>query len=274
MSDRFTKIDVNRFGPWALVTGASSGLGREFARQLAANGLNVVLAARRQATLVEVGQELAQRYGVQYRAVRVDLADSDFLAGLAAGVDDLDVGLVVSNAGDMVLGEFLDGDRGALLAEARLNTTTHLELAHHFGRRMADRGRGGVLLVSSLAGVQGVPYIANYSAAKAYLLTLGEALHRELGDRGVGVTVLVPGAVDTPMMARFGADQTAMGRLAAPVRAVVSEGLAALRADRAVRVNGRMNRAILALTPRSSRIRLFGAMNRSMVDRAVALSRR
>ena len=107
MRSEFRRIDRQRFGPWALVTGASSGIGREFARQLAANGLNVVLAARRRPVLDEVGRDLAARYSVEYRCLQVDLAASGFLNTIVEATDDLDIGIVVSNAGDMVLGAFL-----------------------------------------------------------------------------------------------------------------------------------------------------------------------
>jgi short-subunit dehydrogenase len=268
MPTAFTRIDQHRFGPWALITGASSGIGREFARQLAANGLNLVLAARRLAVLDEVGQELATRYRIQYRCVQVDLAAPGFLDRIVEATGDLDIGLAVSNAGDMVLGEFLGSTHDALLRELRINAEAHLGLTHHFGQRLAQRGRGGILLVSSMAGLQPVPFVANYAATKSYLLTLGEAVHRELAPKGVDVTVLVPGATDTPMLTRFGADHTPMRRLIMPVDACVSEALAAIARNRPVRISGRMNRATIAMTPRPLRIRLFGSMNKSMAAQA------
>ena len=270
MRTRFTRIDHQRFGPWALVTGASSGIGREFARQLAANGINLVLAARRRSILDEVGHDLTGRYRIRYRPLQVDLAEPDFLPTIVDATSDLDVGLVVSNAGDMLLGEFLTNNHDALRKELRLNAESHLGLTHHFGQRLARRGHGGILLVSSVAGIQGVPYIANYATAKSYLLSLGEAVHHELAKRGISVTVLVPGATNTPMITRFGADKTPMRRMLLPVEACVSEGLVALGANRATQISGRMNRATVALTPRTTRTRMFGAMNRSMAERATS----
>jgi short-subunit dehydrogenase len=268
MPTTFKRVDPQRFGPWALVTGASSGIGREFARQLAANGLDLVLAARRLPVVDEVGQDLSARYGIRYRGVRVDLAAPDFLGHVALATDDLDIGLVVSNAGDMNLGEFLGTSHDALLGELRVNAESHLSLTRHFGERLVARGRGGILLVSSLAGLQPVPFIANYAAAKAYVLTLGEAVHRELAPKGVNVTVLVPGATDTPMLTRFGADRTAMRRLVMPVQACVGDGLAALAANRSRRISGYLNRVTVATAPRAARTRMFGAMNRSMARQA------
>jgi uncharacterized protein len=117
-----------------------------------------------------------------------------------------------------------------------------------------------------------VPYIANYSAAKSYVRCLGEAVHRELSPHGVHVTVLVPGATATAMTTRFGADRTAMGRHMMSADACAADGLAALNANRAVRISGRINRAAIALTPRMARIRMFGSMNRSMADMATTAS--
>ena len=268
MSTTVTSVDPRRFGPWALVTGASSGIGREFARQLAANGLDLILAARRLSVLDEVGRELTARYGVRCRSLPVDLAAQDFLDRVVEATDELEVGLVVSNAGDMVLGDFIDNDYDALLREMRVNAEAHLGLTRHFAPRLVARGRGGILLVSSVAGIQPVPYVANYSATKSYVLTLGEAVHRELASTGVRVTVLVPGATDTPMLSRFGADRTAMRRLIMPVDACVSDGLAALVANRPRRISGAMNRVTVATVPRAARIRLFGGMNRSMAHDA------
>jgi uncharacterized protein len=261
------RMDSDRFGPWALVTGASSGIGRGFAEQLAANGINVVLAARRLSTLDEIGQELARRHGIGFRTVRADLSRPDFMDTVIEATRDLDIGLVVSNAGDMVMGEFLASPADALVDEARLNVDAHLRLTHHFGQRLAQRGRGGLLLVSSTAALQGVPYSANYAASKSYVFTLGQALHHELAAAGVNVTVLLPGATATPMLGRFGADKTAMGRLAMPVDTCVADALKALRANRAVRVSGFMNRLLLVTTPRSARTRLMGTLSKAMSSR-------
>jgi short-subunit dehydrogenase len=264
MSGKPARLDSARFGPWALVTGASSGIGRGFAEQIAASKINLVLAARRLSTLDELGRELADRHGIQVRTVGVDLTGPGFMNAVIEATRNLDIGLVVSNAGDMVLGEFLASPYDILIRETRLNVDAHLRLIHHFGQDLARRGRGGLLLVSSTAAMQGVPYSANYAATKAYVLTLGQALHHEFSGRGINVTVLLPGATATPMLSRFGADRTAMGRLAMPVGTCVADALKALRANRAVRISGRMNRLTIAMTPRSARTRLFGALSKSM----------
>jgi short-subunit dehydrogenase len=115
-----------------------------------------------------------------------------------------------------------------------------------------------------------VPYSANYAAAKAYVFTLGEALHHELSPQGINVTVVLPGATATPMLSRFGADKTPMSRLAMPVDTCVADALRALRTNRAVRISGRVNRLTTAVMPRSARTRLLGALSKSMTQRAPA----
>jgi len=269
MASTTARLDAARFGPWALITGASSGIGRGFAEQIAANKINVVLAARRLPVMDELGRELAARHGIRFRSVRADLAGPDFMDAVIRATQDLDIGLVVSNAGDMVLGELVAASYALLARETSLNVNSHLAIAHHFGQRLAGRGAGGLLLVSSTAALQAVPYSANYAAAKAYVFTLGEGLHHELAPRGVSVTVVLPGATKTPMLSRLGADKGSMGRLAMPVDRCVADALNSLRANRAVRISGRMNRLTAAL-PRSVRTRLFGAFSKSMAQQAPA----
>ena len=136
-----TQIDKKRFGPWALVTGASSGIGKEFARQIAASGINVVLVARRDALLVELGRAISQEFDVQYRALAMDLSQEGFIAGLADATNDLDIGVIVSNAGAGNPGEFLKHDRQLLHETLRLNTIAHLDITHHFGQKLGERRR-------------------------------------------------------------------------------------------------------------------------------------
>src|SRR5262249_30458277 len=165
------KVDKNKFGPWAIVTGASSGIGKEFARQLAASGLNLVLIARRLPLLEALGQQLAQEFGVQYRAIGTDLSEENSLEMIVTETSDLDVGLLISNAGAGAPNEFLSADLSELRRIVQLNIAAHLNLTHHFGPKLAERGRGGVLLVSALGAAQGIPYMANDSATKAYVLS-------------------------------------------------------------------------------------------------------
>ncbi len=263
-------LDTSTFGPWAMITGASSGIGEEFARQLAASGLHLVLVARRLSALEVLGSELAHTFGIRYRAIGLDLTTDDALATLTEATQDLDIGLVISNAGAMTAGDFLLMDHQALQRDLRLNVQTHLDLTHRFGQYLAQRGRGGLLLVASTTGLQGVPFAAEYAAAKAYVLSLGEALHVEFQKVGVHVTALSPGATDTPMIAASGFDPAQMPMKPMTTRQCVAEGLAALAANRATHIPGRLNRLMAAMMPRSLATRMYGSMmRRTLAGRSV-----
>jgi len=260
MTSAVTRIDKQKFGPWAIVTGASSGIGKEFARQLAASGLDLILVARRLSTLEELGDRLATEFGVQYRAVGVDLTEEHFLSRLEEATHDLDIGLVVSNAGTWMLGDFVTMDSSSLRRSLHLNVKAHLDVAHHFGQHLAQRGRGGLLLTASTAGLQGIPFSAEYAAAKAYVLTLGEGLHGELQNVGVHVTVLLPGATDTPMLKASGFNLPAILKPMSPEQCV-AEGLAALSANRITHIARRMNRIMARVIPHRLAIRMYGSMS-------------
>ena len=246
-----TQIDKKRFGPWALVTGASSGIGREFARQIAASGINVVLVARRESLLDEVGQGLANGFNVQYRNVVADLSQESFLDKLAEATNDLDIGLVVSNAGTGNPGEFLKLDRQLHRTTLRVSTMAHLDITHHFGAKLVKRGRGGLMLAGAMGAEAGVPRMANDGAAKAYVHSLGEALHYEFKPLGVYVTVLAAGFTNTAVLEKFGLDPKTMPMKPMSVEQCVSEALSGLVKNRSKIVPGRLNRILNALVPAS-----------------------
>jgi short-subunit dehydrogenase len=234
-----------KFGAWALVTGANSGIGAAFTRTLAKEGYNIVLVGRRKEALSKAAAELRAAYPVETQEVVVDLGQDGFLAQIEEQTGDLDLGVLVSNAGDAAMGALLKVDLSRLTQMLRLNTQTHLELVHHFGRRFAARGRGGILLVSSTAGLQGTPYVGNYAGAKAYLLNLGMALNYEMRGTGVNVSVVVPGPTDTPGLNEKPA--IPLATLPAPKmkpEAVARIGLRALRRNRPFVVAGMMNRVM------------------------------
>jgi short-subunit dehydrogenase len=246
-----TQLDKKRFGPWALVTGASSGIGREFARQIAASGINVVLVARRDTLLTELGRAISQEFDVQYRALAMDLSQEGFIAGLADATHDIDIGLVVSNAGTGNPGEFLKLDRQLLQETLRLGTMAHLDIAHHFGQKLSERRRGGIIFAGAMGAENGVPIMANDGAAKAYVHSLGEALHYEFKPLGVYVTVLAAGFTNTAVIDKFGLDPNTMPMKPMSVKQCVSEGLRGLLKNRSRVVPGRLNRIMNALVPAS-----------------------
>lgn len=216
-------MSMRRYGPWAVVTGASSGLGAEFARQLAAQGLNLVITARRQAILEELKHELQQRHGVQIRCVTADLSTVEGPEKLIQATADLDIGLMVSNAGHVVPGAFLRNEFSDYDAVVRLNVRAPTRLAHHYGRKMAIRGLGGIIFTSSITAFGPLPYMANYGGTKSYLASFGPALRYELAKYGVHVSVLAPGPTDTPMATQTSALRRSIYMM--DVAPVVSESL-------------------------------------------------
>lgn len=191
-----------QYGPWAVVTGASSGLGAEFARQLADRGLDVVLVGRRRDALRERAAELAAR-GVSSRVLALDLLDPGAPLRLVNAVHSLDVGLVVHSAGALSVGAFEESRLEDELRLLDLNARVPLELSRRLAPRLAERGRGGLIFLSSFVAYRGGPNLANYTASKAWNLSFAESLGPELGPRGVDVLAVCPGFVDTPMIARF-----------------------------------------------------------------------
>jgi short-subunit dehydrogenase len=189
----------DRYGPWAVVGGASEGTGAAFARGIASEGINVVLVARRAGPLDALAAAIRDERGVDTRVVALDLSDPDADAVLADATQGLDVGLYVSNAGADPYGQrFLDGDVDDWSAMVQRNCVVPLRLCHHFARSMVARGSGGILLVTSGAAWAGGDRLATYSATKAFDLVFGESLWAELGPQGVHVLSFVLGATDTP----------------------------------------------------------------------------
>lgn len=186
---------LNRYGPWAVVTGASDGIGRAFAIQLGGKGINIVLVARREDRLNHLASELRTANGVETRVIVADLATASGRRQVDEGSRDLDVGLLVAAAGFGTSGDFLAADIDQERDMLEVNCSASLHQSHEFGRRFAQRGRGGIILMSSILSWQGVPRSANYAATKAYVQSLAEGLRIELAPQGVDVLSSAPGPV-------------------------------------------------------------------------------
>ena len=193
---------ARKYGPWALVTGASDGIGRAFACLLAAQGLNLVLVARRETVLAALATELHQAHGVQCRVLGIDLSDLEAVHRLADDTSDLDVGLLVAAAGFGTSGLFLDSDVGVETEMVDLNCTSVAALAWHIGPRLVERGGGGVVFLSSLLAFHGTAHAAHYAATKAYVQTLAEGLRVEWAAQGVDVIASAPGPISSGFAAR------------------------------------------------------------------------
>ncbi|WP_433526029.1 SDR family NAD(P)-dependent oxidoreductase [Nocardia pseudovaccinii] len=194
----------------ALVTGASSGIGKAFADVLAAMGLDLVLVARRLDRLEESAAKLSQEHGVQVRPVQVDLSAPTATQQMLDATGALDIGLVVSNAGFGMKGAHADNDPQAMADMLMVNCHVPMQLAHGFIPRLRRRGRGGIIFTSSVEALMGCPYSAAYSASKALVKSLGEGLWAELQPDGIDVLTLCPGATESEAAANQGIDMSTL----------------------------------------------------------------
>lgn len=216
----------NKYGPWALIAGASEGLGAAFATELARRGLDLVLLARRAAALEALAVSLRASFGVQVRVAPLDLASPALLDELRVATAGLEIGLLVYNAAASLIGPFLDQPLADKLRILDVNCRGPVILADELGRAMAERGRGGIILMASIAGAQGTALITTYAASKAFDLVLAEGLWDELRERGVDVLGCRAGATRTPAYERS-RPAVESGPVMEP-EAVVVDALAAL----------------------------------------------
>ncbi len=193
---------LSNYGPWALITGSSDGIGRSFAQQLAAQGFRLVLVARNQEKLERFGAELTRNYGSEVITIACDLSELECLDRIYEKTEGLEVGLLINNAGDAQIGRFLELDADRERALLNLNVVAPLLLSRRFGAEMCQRKRGGILFVSSTAAYFSMPFHGAYSAAKAFVLSLGESLRQEMGESNVDVSVVVPGPTKTGFQQR------------------------------------------------------------------------
>lgn len=187
----------SKYGPWALVTGAAWGMGTEFARQIGALGLNLVLVDIKAPELAQVAEEVRKSSGVEVKAVVTDLSRLDFIEAVRRDTEGLEVSLLVSNAAYPPVGLFFEQSLEDKLRMIEVNCRAPLVLVHEFGAKMLARKRGGIIMMSSGSATQGVAYVASYAATKAYNLILAESLWDELREHGVDVLGFMPGATRT-----------------------------------------------------------------------------
>lgn len=240
-------------GRWALVTGASSGIGADFARELAKRGAHLVLVARREDRLRALAEELARAHGVRTRVIAMDLAKPDAPRALHEQLraEGIAVDVLVNNAGFGIYGPFLDTpwERDREMLELDVIALAHLTKL--FARDMRERGFGRVLQVASIGAFQPSPTYAAYSAAKAFVQSFGEALACELRGSGVTVTTVSPGVTDTEFFAVSGQRRSLFQRLTImPSTKVARSGIRALERGRPLVVPGFFN----ALTAFSMRL--------------------
>ena len=243
---------------WALVTGASAGLGAEFARQLAARGMHLILVARRTELMVELAQELHTKHGTRCEIISADLSDPSepqrVLKEIAA--KGVTIEFLVNNAGFGVVGEVDQADVDRLLQLVRLNISALMELTYRLLPEMLERGHGVILNVSSLSAFQPVAYMGVYAASKAFVLHFSEALHCELKDRGITVTAVCPGVTRTSFFDVAGAPGWLQKHSSLAVEPVVKAALRAAERRHQYVVPGWRNYLLTLLVRIASRRRV------------------
>jgi hypothetical protein len=188
----------SKYGPWALVTGAARGLGAEFSQQIAARSINVVMVDLLADELAQTADDIRKASGRDIVTITADLSQPDFVDAILKRVEGIEVGLLVSNAVYGPVGRFLERGLDEKLRMIDVNVRAPLTLVHKFAASMVERGRGGIILMSSASAMQGTPWVANYAATKAYNLILAEGLWAELRNKGVDVLGFMPGTTRTP----------------------------------------------------------------------------
>jgi len=256
---------TERYGPWALIAGASQGIGAAFARALARRGVSLVLLARRLGPLEELAGEL-RALGVEVRTLPIDLGSESIESEVAEATKDLAVGLLVCNAAVSLVSPLTELDSADLERTIDVNVRAPLLLCRHFAPALVSRGRGGIVLMSSLAGLTASPFNAVYAGTKAFSLAFGESLWGELQPKGVDVLACIPGPTRTPAYEEV---QTSRFPPAMDADQVAETALAALGKRTRV-VPGWANRLTAALVPRLPRplgIRVIASQTRKLSPR-------
>jgi short-subunit dehydrogenase len=258
------------YGSWALITGASDGIGKAFAEQVAALGLNVVLVARRLDRLEALATALRAQHGIEAIALAADVSSEQGLADIEGATASLDVGLLVAAAGYGTSGPFLAADLARERDMLAVNAYAVLRQCMTFGNRFVARGRGGIILMSSIVGWQGVPRSTHYAATKAYVQSLAEGLRLELRPHGVDVLAAAPGPVESGFATRAGMRM----RMTVLPATVAKESLAAL-GRRGTVIPGGLSKLMtyaLASLPRTLRTRVLARVMGNMTKHQLTVS--
>ncbi len=251
-----------RYGSWAAVTGASSGIGREMALRLAEAGLNLVLVALSQNVLEQMAIDFGDHYGITAKVLAVDLSMDSGTEIILEETQNLDIGLLVAAAGFGTSGAFLDSEIATEIEMLNVNCRSLLELTWHFGQRFVKRGNGGIVLMSSIVDFQGTPFAAHYGATKAYVQTLAEALYVELAPIGIDVIASAPGLTNSGFADRVGMK---FGMALNPID--VAQAILNALGKKPTILPGFISKLLtysLAFLPRWSRVQIMGGIMRDM----------
>lgn len=249
------KKHLDKYGSWALVTGASDGIGLAFVYELAKRGFNLVLVARRKEILESVKRDVLKIHDIKVMIIDADLGTEDGVASMLLETKSLDLGLLVAAAGFGTSGNFINNSLREELAMIDVNCRSVVEQNHAFAKRFQEQGRGGIILFGSLVGFQGTPRAANYAATKGFIQVLAEGLRVELKPYGVDVLAVSPGPVNSGFSTRANMQ---MGNVDKP-DSVAREALAALGNKATVRPGflGKLLGYSMCITPRPIRVRIM-----------------
>ncbi|MFW9923562.1 MAG: SDR family NAD(P)-dependent oxidoreductase [Candidatus Thorarchaeota archaeon] len=261
---------TNNFGPWAVVAGASEGIGASYAKELARKGLNIILIARTKEALDELSNYITNNYKVQVKVIQLDLSTENFLEILISKISDLEIGFLVFNAALSPIGLFHNASMELHNKVIDLNCRAPMQMTHYFGKKMMERGKGGILLMSSLAGLQGNPIHAHYSATRAYNINLAEGLWDEMRSKGIKVMVCLAGPTKTPNYKRSEPnDKGIVSSIAMNPDDVAKEAIRKFRRIRKpIFIAGKMNRfstfILQHFLSRKSRVKFMGRTAKNM----------
>jgi short-subunit dehydrogenase len=258
---------LKRYGPTALVTGASSGIGEALAVLLARNGFDLVLAARRTDRLDQLAARLRDHEGISVLVCQVDLSHAEAIDTITEACEDQDIGLLVSNAGFGMKGAHQDNDPRTLRNMVNVNCVAPMLLTQHFIPKLLDRGRGGIIITSSVESLMGFPYSAPYAASKAFASSIGEGLWGELHPSGIDVLALCPGSTDTETHALQGIDSSKLeGMMSA--EAVAQEAIDNIQ-NGPVFISGAANREMFSAVtamPRREALLMMGENMKQVLE--------
>ncbi len=240
---------LNKFGAWAIVTGASSSIGEAFARHLASLGFNLILIARRNQLLSQIGEQLQQDYRINVKTIPLDLSLAESYQKIIVAAKNLDVGLLISNAGTGKPGVFLNQRKEDLAQIIELNTMSHVWLTHHFARVFVAKRKGGIVLTGAMGASNGLPYMAIEAGTKAFIEAWGLSLNYEVKDKNVHLTVLVTSPTQTPVLGKLGFTNENLPMKPISAEQCVKETLDALYANKATVIPGLKFKIMNSLTP-------------------------
>jgi uncharacterized protein len=255
----------NKYGNWALITGATSGIGAELSSQIAAKGINIILVARKEKELEEHSSLLRNRYKIETKYISADLATEEGIERVKMTQEE--IGLLVISAGMEVNGAFESTHLETEMKMIQLNIVATLQLTHHFSKGMIERKKGGILMIASLSGHMPNPYFSNYAGSKAYMLNLGASIYGELKPKGVDVSILSPGLTNTPMVADNGVDWSKTPMTAMDPSIVAEVGLSGL-GKRLLSVPGGKNK-LMAFMAKHLPMAMQAKMNEKMIGKAI-----